>query len=81
MAPIASTSSTSLVRRSSHTGQEYSSPHFNGGASNSKGKVRQVDYSLGGEGGAARAVEQTMSLVWEVNWRNVQTKKNKTWEG
>lgn len=80
MPPSASTSSTSLARRPSHSAQQRSSPHFNGSASKDKGKSREVDYGSGGEGGAARAVEQT-PLVWEVNWRNVQTKKNKTWEG
>lgn len=31
-----------------------------------------------GAGGAEK--KEQPPLVWEVNWRNVQTKKNKTWE-
>ncbi|ORY77597.1 SNF2 family N-terminal domain-domain-containing protein [Leucosporidium creatinivorum] len=78
MPPTASTSSNALARRPSFSAQQHSSPHFNGGGSKSKGKGREVDHGSGGEEGAPM-VEQT-PLVWEVSWRNVQNKKNKTWE-
>lgn len=69
---------TSLARRPS-----YQSSPVHGAIASGKGKGRAITLDADDEDddddGEVQVIEPE-PRVWEVNWRNVQHKKHKTWE-